>query len=84
MWKPYIHDVQECPLALCDGSAIRVDDLLIVGPHQVVQIVRYDLSEIDPVSPPGRNLEMGAPVFTCRQTKSEDTGTRVSGADVAC
>jgi hypothetical protein len=29
MWKPYGHAVQDCPLALCDGSTVRDEDLIV-------------------------------------------------------
>ncbi|KAL2036840.1 hypothetical protein N7G274_010383 [Stereocaulon virgatum] len=29
IWRPYAHHVEDCPLALCDGSTIRGSDLVI-------------------------------------------------------
>ena len=29
IWRPYTHPVEDCPLALCDGSTIRSSDLVV-------------------------------------------------------
>jgi len=73
IWRPYDYEIEDCPLALCDGSTIRESDQQLIADH----VVRQYLGEtVYPLYNPDAKW-----YYLNRQTKDETLILKIFDSD---